>query len=632
MAFIKHLPDDSVSLEGVFALNGSAIVKADGTEAFSGDQSMGGFQLINLGTPVAGSAAANKDYVDNFVQGLSWKAACRAATTANIALSGFLVIDGVTLVANDRVLVKNQTLPKDNGIYAAAAGVWARTADANTAESLESAAVAIKEGLTNADTRWTQTNDNFTIGVDPITWVFIGAGAGVSAATFVVSPTPNVGDYTTIQSAVDALPAEGGFILVREGTYSITSPITLPLGKDIKIGGCGPENTIIDMGTNLISAFLIQDQQDYEFSDFTIWGRNLAGQIGFSHTAPTNIDPDRRVIMRNLHIGNSYPALARQLETALRKVSGSAPFNVDMIDCNVRVAATTPMLFDGSGGGGTLDMVRCRTTGGMSGGAVTGVRALNSILSSAIGFNVAYFSATNCVTSSAAITVTSACILVGSYFGLTAPFTFNAAGAAKSRIVGCHFFGVAATRLIDIVVGADQITISGSVFEGFVSQAVRIASQLCTVVGNVGCNVAEIGSADFNVYYGNRGFVNSAIIGVKSVIEGATRRSLTGGVTTGAFVQEVAMVNANGVGGIGTIKNTGGTSLEVRESVVDLFGVSSSAITTVLSGNDYTLDPDVNFGTARPPYTTYTIEVRHPGAATTYDLQFTRRGDTSVLS
>lgn len=57
------------------------------------------------------------------------KAPCRAATTANITLSGLQTIDGIVLVANDRVLVKNQTSGADNGIYLASSGSWTRTSD-----------------------------------------------------------------------------------------------------------------------------------------------------------------------------------------------------------------------------------------------------------------------------------------------------------------------------------------------------------------------------------------------------------------------------------------------------------------------------------------------------------------------
>lgn len=47
-----------------------AVIQADGGQAFTADQSMGGFKLTNLGTPTTGSDAATKTYVDTAVTGL----------------------------------------------------------------------------------------------------------------------------------------------------------------------------------------------------------------------------------------------------------------------------------------------------------------------------------------------------------------------------------------------------------------------------------------------------------------------------------------------------------------------------------------------------------------------------------
>ena len=61
--------------------------------------------------------------------GVALKPPCRLATTANITLAGLQTIDGVVTVANDRVLVKNQTVEANNGIYTADTGNWVRTPD-----------------------------------------------------------------------------------------------------------------------------------------------------------------------------------------------------------------------------------------------------------------------------------------------------------------------------------------------------------------------------------------------------------------------------------------------------------------------------------------------------------------------
>jgi len=143
------------------------------------DFDFGAFKITNLANPTGDQDAATKYYVDSVAQGLDPKASAKAASTANIAtLSGLLTIDGVTLSANDRVLVKNQTAAEENGIYVASATAWARSSDADTWDELVSAFIFVEEGSTQADSGWVCTvNSGGTLGVTDVTWVqFSGAG------------------------------------------------------------------------------------------------------------------------------------------------------------------------------------------------------------------------------------------------------------------------------------------------------------------------------------------------------------------------------------------------------------------------------------------------------------------------
>ena len=88
--------------------------------------------ITGLSSPTNDSDAATKGYVDGLVQGIDAKASVVAATTANITLSGAQTIDGVSVVAGNRVLVKDQSTSSANGIYVAAVGAWARSTDADT--------------------------------------------------------------------------------------------------------------------------------------------------------------------------------------------------------------------------------------------------------------------------------------------------------------------------------------------------------------------------------------------------------------------------------------------------------------------------------------------------------------------
>jgi hypothetical protein len=97
----------------------------------------------------------------------------RAATTANIALSGLLTIDGVTLVAGNRVLVKDQTDATQNGIYVSSAGTWRRAPDAASSRTLIAGMkVAVQEGSIAAGQVWNLVTNRPDIGDDDIEWEF----------------------------------------------------------------------------------------------------------------------------------------------------------------------------------------------------------------------------------------------------------------------------------------------------------------------------------------------------------------------------------------------------------------------------------------------------------------------------
>jgi phage-related tail fiber protein len=137
----------------------------------------------NFADPSAANDAATKSYVDNLAAGLAWKPVVRAATTANVTLSGTQTIDGVALVASDRVLVKDQSTASGNGIYVVAAGAWVRATDADSAAELVNATVLVSEGTTNADKAWTQTvNAPITVGTTGLTFAQFGGGGALATA------------------------------------------------------------------------------------------------------------------------------------------------------------------------------------------------------------------------------------------------------------------------------------------------------------------------------------------------------------------------------------------------------------------------------------------------------------------
>jgi hypothetical protein len=147
-------------------------------------------RLQNLGTGQAPTDAVNVAQLQSALAGLSWHGAARAASTGNVNVaSPGAAIDGVTLVAGNRVLLKNQTAAAENGIYVwnGAAAAMTRAADGVTGSLNAGAAFYVDEGTVNADTAWTvSTDDPITVGTSAIAFGKFGAGIAYTAGTGLV--------------------------------------------------------------------------------------------------------------------------------------------------------------------------------------------------------------------------------------------------------------------------------------------------------------------------------------------------------------------------------------------------------------------------------------------------------------
>lgn len=153
---------------------------------------------LTLGTissaPTNPTDIANKAYVDAGAAGLTVKTPAAAATTGyNITLSGGApnALDGVTLALNSRVLVKDQTDNKENGIYyvstlgSGSNGTWTRATDADTGAELPTGSyVFVGGGTANGNSAWTMvTTGTITIGVSPIVWTLFSQTTSVNASS-----------------------------------------------------------------------------------------------------------------------------------------------------------------------------------------------------------------------------------------------------------------------------------------------------------------------------------------------------------------------------------------------------------------------------------------------------------------
>jgi hypothetical protein len=180
--------------------------------------------------PVGNNDLTTKLYVDSLALGISWKQPVNAATTANITLSGAQTIDAVSVVAGDRVLVKDQTAQADNGIYVAAVGAWSRSPDADTYDEMISALVFVESGGQAGAAFYCPIQPGGTLGVTAITWNNFSVGGVYFAGTGL---TLSGGDTFNITNTTVSAGSYGSGSAV--GTFTVNAQGQLTAAADTNI-------------------------------------------------------------------------------------------------------------------------------------------------------------------------------------------------------------------------------------------------------------------------------------------------------------------------------------------------------------------------------------------------------------
>ena len=211
--------------------------------------SISGGTITGLSTPSNNSDVAIKSYVDDAVAGLRTRTIAEVATTANVNLSNGLeagdTIDGVTLVAGDRVLVKDQSTATENGLYlAVSSGAASRDPEHDTIAELSGGMVVVNQGSTNDNKIFLCTTDNDgSLGSTNITYTQVtpsntgtvtSIGLTQSGSEFSISGSPvtSAGNITLDVNRISATKI-GGNSNVSDTEYGYLDGVTSSIQTQI---------------------------------------------------------------------------------------------------------------------------------------------------------------------------------------------------------------------------------------------------------------------------------------------------------------------------------------------------------------------------------------------------------------
>ena len=260
-------------------------VEYDGTENFAKsklvDPNLADYEYLDWLAQFNGTSLRGNIYAPNPADATQTKSlSVRAATTANGVLATAYnpgdVVDGVTLIAGNRILIKNQTAAEDNGIYVVnPAGHLTQGLTTFSASGTSVTAAATYTGVIQSATDGLGTGAVFTItktgsgtdyaGVTTVTITSGGSGyavgntitipgASLGGATSTNNLTLTVGGTVGAPTRASDMPAgvlnisDGFSILVRNGTLNSGTIWRLTNGSNPTVG-----STALTFGIKQIS-------------------------------------------------------------------------------------------------------------------------------------------------------------------------------------------------------------------------------------------------------------------------------------------------------------------------------------------------------------------------------------------
>jgi hypothetical protein len=570
---------------------------------------MGGFKLINVGAPAAGGDAANRTYVDT-------------QEALDLRLDGTRPMTGA-LNMNTHLInnVVNPVSPQD-----AATKFYVDAGDAATLAAAEA---------------YSDLHDRF-------------------AATRVVDPTGVAGTDSTLAAAIAALPASGGVIFLKQGTYTISTTQVLP-NKDVMIIGAGIGATTI-MFTGTGNFFTSAFGTHYVFKNLFVDGGALNTAQTFLTTTGTVTDVyfiDVEISGFN-HIvndtgGNTNTFTFENVEMDLPAIDGTSSFYNGVASSTVVWNYTSVTLAEvsriGAGGGAFLgspkwvvDHSYIGTPTVFISDFVIGQAIFDGLRADNIKFTISGarsqiygLESTDCII----VLSANDCFINHSLFRRVNGFSgsgnsfITTSGADEIHVADSTFDGGGTDGNSGLTLtGVTHLTINGNRFRSLPSNGISTnAAAVGTVTGNtftsVTTPVSETSASAAITYSNNSGFASSSIAGAGSTVDGFLRKDVVGGTTTDPFVDQFTHVNTKGLSGAGSIKNTGGSNtLTVRITATDAYGTTDTQVADVLPGAAAAWSMLNAVGTALPTYVSYAVGVKSTstGNSTTFTLHHATTG------
>lgn len=581
-------------------------------DTMTGDLNMGNFYVTMNNAPVDDTDAANKAYVDSIAAGLSWKQAVASATTVAAGnISGFsagvitipnnnatffpnvgaaAVIDAVTFVANQRVLVKNQTTTAQNGIYIVTTvgvegsvdAVLTRASDMNAPAEFTGATVFVTGGTVNDNSGWTQTAIVTTVNTDPVVWAQFSGSSTYTWGTGLLESGNTIS--VNLGAGITELPSDEVGIHLYD---SANNPLILTTDGTARSTATGAALDLLLDGSSL--------------SKSTTGLRVAAGGVDLT-TMVTGVLPG----------ANGGTGVANTGKTI---TLGGSLTTAGAFDSTFTMTAATSVTFPTSGTlatvGGTVASFSAGTTGLLPNSATTGAVTLTGTLIAANGgtgfasYTVGDILYADTTTTLAKLAVGAAgTVLKG---GTTPTYSAVSLTADVTGTLPVANGGTGAATLLDtgVLIGNGTTAIEATTALTFDS-----TTDVLTIGGATGVSIAAAGTdviitalatnSDINLIPNGTGTVNIGAAGAGAISSDSGQALTVTGSTILTLASGTGDIVMNLSGTTNAVTVTGPTAAQYAANVVDADLVNKyyvdQAIATGGTGDVKAVQATVNLG------------------------------------